>query len=75
MDSSRFFRVKPIARLIFKAQNFSRSRTISYQSLLLSTTVLNDIATNVYTHVTDIIVGLTYLLLMSCDIVGTLYKH
>ena len=27
------------------------------------------IATNVHTHVTDMIVGLTYLLLMSCDIV------
>ena len=27
------------------------------------------IATNVHTHVTDMIVGLTYLLLMSCDVV------
>ena len=42
MHSSWFFRVKPIARLIFKSAKFSRSSTISYQSLLLSTTVLND---------------------------------
>ena len=42
MHSSRFFWVKPIARLIFKARIFSGNHIISYQSLLLSTMVLND---------------------------------
>ena len=40
--------------LIFKAQNkFSRSHTISYQSLLLSITVLNDIQAMYYFHTSD----------------------
>ena len=41
MHSSGFFRIKPIARLIFKCE-ISGSHTISDQSLLLSTIVLND---------------------------------
>ena len=39
---SRFFRVKPIGRWFFEVQKKSGNHTISYQSLLLSTTVLND---------------------------------
>ena len=42
MLSSRFFWVKPIGRLFYEVQK-SGNHTISYQSLLLSTTVLNDI--------------------------------
>ena len=42
MHSSGFFRIKPIARLISKRE-ISGSHTISDQSLLLSTIVLNDI--------------------------------
>ena len=41
MHSSGFFRIKFIARLILKHE-ISRSHTISDQSLLLSTIVLND---------------------------------
>ena len=41
MHSSGFFRIKPIARLILKRE-ISGSHTISDQSLLLSTNVLND---------------------------------
>ena len=41
MHSSRFFRIKLIARLILKRE-ISGSHTISDQSLLLSTNVLND---------------------------------
>ena len=41
MHSSGFFRTKPIARLIFKCKILG-SHTISDQSLLLSTNVLND---------------------------------
>ena len=41
MHSSWFFWIKPIARLILKHE-ISGSHTISDQSLLLSTTVLND---------------------------------
>ena len=41
MHFSRFFRKKPIARLILKCK-ISGSHTISDQSLLLSTIVLND---------------------------------
>ena len=41
MHSSAFFWIKPIARLILKCQTLG-SHTISDQSLLLSTTVLND---------------------------------
>ena len=41
MHSSGFFRIKPIARLILKRE-ISGSHTISDQSLLLSTIVLND---------------------------------
>ena len=41
MHSSRFFWIKPIAKLILKGKN-SGSHTISDQSLLLSTIVLND---------------------------------
>ena len=42
MHSSGFFRIKPIARLLFKRE-ISGSHTISDQSLLLSTIVLNGI--------------------------------
>ena len=42
MHSSGFFRIKPIARLILKCEILG-SHTISDQSLLLSTIVLNDI--------------------------------
>ena len=42
MHYSQFFWVKPIARLILKHE-ISGSHTISHQSLLLSTTILNDI--------------------------------
>ena len=42
MHSSVFFRIKLIARLILKRE-ISGSHTISDQSLLLSTNVLNDI--------------------------------
>ena len=45
MHSSRFFRVKPIGRLFYEVQK-SGNHTISYQSLLLSTTVLNDTTVN-----------------------------
>ena len=41
MHSSRFFQIKLIARLILKRE-ISGSHTISDQSLLLSTNVLND---------------------------------
>ena len=41
MHSSGFFRIEPIARLILKRE-ISGSHTISDQSLLLSTIVLND---------------------------------
>ena len=41
MHSSEFFRIKLIARLILKRE-ISGSHTISDQSLLLSTNVLND---------------------------------
>ena len=41
MDSSGFFRIKPIAKLILKREILG-SHTISDQSLLLSTIVLND---------------------------------
>ena len=41
MHSSGFFRIKSIARLILKRE-ISGSHTISDQSLLLSTNVLND---------------------------------
>ena len=41
MHSSQFFQVKPIGRLFYEVQK-SGNHTISYQSLLLSTTVLND---------------------------------
>ena len=41
MHSSGFVKIKPIARLILK-RKISGSHTISDQSLLLSTTVLND---------------------------------
>ena len=41
MHSSGFFQIKLIARLILKCK-ISRSHTISDQSLLLSTIVLND---------------------------------
>ena len=41
MHSSRFFRIKLIARLILKCE-ISGSHTIFDQSLLLSTIVLND---------------------------------
>ena len=43
MHSSWFFQIKPIARLILK-RKFLGSHMISYQSLLLSTTVLNDVS-------------------------------
>ena len=49
MHSSRFFRIKLIARLILKRE-ISRSHTIADQSLLLSTIVLNDIAIFVAMH-------------------------
>ena len=49
MHSSGFFRIKPIARLILKRE-ISGSHTISDQSLLLSTNVLND--TYIRTYVT-----------------------
>ena len=52
MHSSRFFRVKPIGRLFYEVQK-KGNHTISYQSLLLSTTVLND-KYNI-SHVTTII--------------------
>ena len=42
MHSSRFFQVKPIGRLFYEVQKKLGNHTISYQSLLLSTTVLND---------------------------------
>ena len=42
-----FFRIKPIARLILKC-GISGSHTISDQSLLLSTIVLNDIHAHNY---------------------------
>ena len=45
--------------------NYNRGK-ITYTLLTQYTSC---IATNVHTHVTDMIVGLTYLLLMSCDIV------
>ena len=51
MHSSGFFWIKLIARLILKRE-FSGSHTISDQSLLLSTNVLND------TVLTDIILYL-----------------
>ena len=41
MHSSGFFQIKPIARLILKCK-FLESHTISDQSLLLSTIILND---------------------------------
>ena len=41
MHSRHFFWVKSIPRLFLKCENL-RSHMISYQSLLLSTTVLND---------------------------------
>ena len=41
MHSSGFFQIKPIARLILKCE-ISGSHTISDQSLLLSTIILND---------------------------------
>ena len=47
MHSSEFFRIKPIARLILK-RKISGSHTISDQSLLLSTIVLNDIYVTVH---------------------------
>ena len=45
MHSSGFFRIKPIARLICKSEILG-SHTISDQSLLLSTIVLNDMGFN-----------------------------
>ena len=47
MHSSGFFRIKLIARLILKRE-ISGSHTISDQSLLLSTIVLNDTRNNIY---------------------------
>ena len=46
MHSSGFFRIKPIARFILKHE-ISRSHTISDQSLLLSTIVLNDMQVHI----------------------------
>ena len=51
MHSSGFFRIKPIARLILKREILG-SHTISDQSLLLSTIILND--SYVYTIATYI---------------------
>ena len=48
MHSSGFFQIKPIARLILKCK-ISGSHMISDQSLLLSTTILNDINIYIYT--------------------------
>ena len=45
MHSSGFFQIKLIARLILKRE-ISGSHTISDQSLLLSTIVLNDVGIN-----------------------------
>ena len=42
MHSIRFFWVKPIGRLFYVVQKKLGNHTISYQCLLLSTTVLND---------------------------------
>ena len=42
MHSSRVFQIKLIGRLIYELQKKSGSHMISYQSLLLSTIVLND---------------------------------
>ena len=44
------FQVKPVARLILKC-NFSGSHMISYQSLLLSTIVLNDYIHSIMLHI------------------------
>ena len=49
MHSSWFFRIKPIARLILKRE-ISGSHMISYQSLLLSTIVLNDKCFNIWKY-------------------------
>ena len=61
-----FFRIKPIARLILKRE-ISGSHTISDQSLLLSTNVLNDyvemasghgihMSQKVYTYIIEIFI-------------------
>ena len=50
MHSSRFFRIKPIARFILKCK-ISGSHTISDRSLLLSTIVLNDIYIYIYIYI------------------------
>ena len=42
MHSSWFFRVKPIARLIFKREIFAKPYNFLPIHILLSTTVLND---------------------------------
>ena len=49
MHSSRFFRVNPIGRLFYEVRK-SGNHTISYQSLLLSTTVLNDVGDYRYSY-------------------------
>ena len=44
MHSSWFFQLKPIARLMFKAQNFlEATRFLTNPYWVLSTTVLNDV--------------------------------
>ena len=68
MYSSRFFWIKPIARLIFK-RKISGSHTISDQSLLLSTIVLND-----YTNIVVITAMLLRMYKKHCSIF-TLYLH
>ena len=50
MHSSGFFQIKLIARLILKRE-ISGSHTISDQSLLLSTIILNDIYTYIYIYI------------------------
>ena len=64
MHSSRFFRVKPIGRLFYEVQKKSGNHTISNQSLLLGTTVLNDIYHEIF-H--DILYHANYLKLHSFD--------
>ena len=53
MHSSGFFWIKLIARLILKCE-ISRSHTISNQSLLLSTMVLNDRCIGLYCSIDTI---------------------
>ena len=73
MHSSRVFRVKLIERLIYEVQK-SESHTISYQFLLLSTIVLNDIVCVTESLCKSFAGGPSYGKKSTCSVI-TFHKH